>query len=654
MAFRAFGRLVFNLRRKFVQIPQTTVMEPLRYACRAVPLRSFCARVTALRQLRCDARAAAAFGHDRSTPPGTSPSRPCRTYDEGHPGTTPVDLNLEQVISAARVRKAPMASETAGYLALAVADALAVSPGVVRDTDVMLNTEGTVWVAGAQRIDDPVAPERSVRALLQRLLAAAAGSSPALTACARRANGPGLRSLIEELETALIPVNRDAARRAIARLAREAVRQAEIGPAVVGTYHSDRPPAPRPSPAKAPPVRPRPEVAPSSAPPSKPLTPQNRDRVQAPPVPEPPGAALTPSFAAFVVANEHDFTDPMLVPPTFDPETIHLSSNGAIPGVVAPIVPSEGRANCRGGNQGDELPVSSSALRSLSASPDQHGHDPERVARYAALELTPPLSTYDPFCPVEIRPDSGSAPKTTASALEPEPAHAKPPPSPTPPLVVPVDRVVTGSVATGDQAVSRLDARSTSAPDPQPHRSGMEPSESREAQDKAREAGSAQTAEVASRLQSGEQAEPAATTSGDSPSTGSCDRLAPETPREQHREPGTDDRTVQPKRVDELLASFAVSEKRSSRNVSGELKKLVGLEPTPLVPLSAWSPETLSEPVAAPKDGQGDAIVLRGPTEFQRPRAPKTALSISILFLVALVSAAVGIYLRWPTFFLGR
>src|SRR5207344_741005 len=48
--------------------------------------------------------------------------------------------------------------------------------------------------------------------------------TPALGAAARRKPGAGLRALVEEIEAALIPVNRAAGRRALARLAREVKR----------------------------------------------------------------------------------------------------------------------------------------------------------------------------------------------------------------------------------------------------------------------------------------------------------------------------------------------------------------------------------------------------------------------------------------------
>jgi hypothetical protein len=70
--------------------------------------------------------------------------------------------------------------------------------------------------------------EASVRGLLARLLLASGVLTPGLSAAARRTSGAGLLALAGELETALIPVNRAAGRRALGRLARE-VRRVKLG-----------------------------------------------------------------------------------------------------------------------------------------------------------------------------------------------------------------------------------------------------------------------------------------------------------------------------------------------------------------------------------------------------------------------------------------
>ncbi|WP_437586591.1 hypothetical protein [Sorangium sp. So ce1000] len=140
-------------------------------------------------------------------------------------------VTLEEVVAAAHARSASLVPETSGYLALAVSDATSRLPLRLDDHAVLLTTEGTVTVRSR---GEPVAPAeaaRLLRDLLARLLAASAGSMPNLTATARPrpASEQDPEVVARELEAALIPVNRNAARRALARLARETLRAKETG-----------------------------------------------------------------------------------------------------------------------------------------------------------------------------------------------------------------------------------------------------------------------------------------------------------------------------------------------------------------------------------------------------------------------------------------
>ncbi|AUX45697.1 uncharacterized protein SOCE26_071930 [Sorangium cellulosum] len=140
-------------------------------------------------------------------------------------------VTLEEVLDAAHARHASLAPETSGYLALAVSDATSRLPLRLEDRAVLLTTEGTVTVRSR---GEPVAPAeaaRLLRDLLARLLAASAGSVPNLAATARPRPEPDRDpvAVARELEAALIPVNRNAARRALARLARETLRAKDAG-----------------------------------------------------------------------------------------------------------------------------------------------------------------------------------------------------------------------------------------------------------------------------------------------------------------------------------------------------------------------------------------------------------------------------------------
>ncbi|WP_437285275.1 hypothetical protein [Sorangium sp. So ce406] len=140
-------------------------------------------------------------------------------------------VTLDEVLAAAHARCASLVPETSGYLALAVSDATSRLPLRLDDRAVLLTTEGTVTV---RTRGEPVAPAeaaRLLRDLLARLLAASVGSMPnlATTARPRPASEQDPDAVARELEAALIPVNRNAARRALARLARETLRAKEAG-----------------------------------------------------------------------------------------------------------------------------------------------------------------------------------------------------------------------------------------------------------------------------------------------------------------------------------------------------------------------------------------------------------------------------------------
>ncbi|WP_437721463.1 hypothetical protein [Sorangium sp. So ce861] len=169
-------------------------------------------------------------------------------------------VTLEEVLAAAHARCASLVPETSGYLALAVVDATSRLPLRLDDRAVLLTTEGTVT---ARSRGEPVAPAeaaRLLRDLLARLLSASAGSMPNLAATARPRPASELDpdAVARELEAALIPVNRNAARRALARLARETLRAKEAGrlrraraevqerPAAQGASEAVRPPPARP------------------------------------------------------------------------------------------------------------------------------------------------------------------------------------------------------------------------------------------------------------------------------------------------------------------------------------------------------------------------------------------------------------------------
>jgi hypothetical protein len=143
-----------------------------------------------------------------------------------------MSVTLSELLAAVRARRASIVAEVAGYLVLGVADQIAGAPRVLAASEVALSAEGLLRIAGGAAASDTQA-EASLRALLGRLLGVAASVTPALMRAANRPAAAGVAPLIHELEVALIPVNRSAARRALARLHRDVTRAKEAGLAVM-------------------------------------------------------------------------------------------------------------------------------------------------------------------------------------------------------------------------------------------------------------------------------------------------------------------------------------------------------------------------------------------------------------------------------------
>ncbi len=197
-------------------------------------------------------------------------------------------VTLDEVFEAAAVRRASLVPETSGYLALAVGDAVEKLPFAVEDRAVLLTTEGTVTLT---RRGEPVGPEQAAKGLrdiLARLLAVSIGTMPGLAAAARprKESARGVEGVIGEIEAALIPVNRAAARRALARLARETQRAKESGKL-----------APKPRAEPAPQHAPRVE-----APPPAPLPVLKTTAIKASEPPPPPAAKPVEAAPAIAVA----------------------------------------------------------------------------------------------------------------------------------------------------------------------------------------------------------------------------------------------------------------------------------------------------------------------------------------------------------------
>ncbi len=133
-------------------------------------------------------------------------------------------VTLDEVFAVVGTKRVPLAPELAGYLVLEIAEHADPGGGEVDPKTVFIGQEGSVALVKVRREGPVEGTEASVRGTLARLLEASGTQTPALAAAAKRRSGGGLRALSEEIEAALIPVNRAAGRRALARLAREVKR----------------------------------------------------------------------------------------------------------------------------------------------------------------------------------------------------------------------------------------------------------------------------------------------------------------------------------------------------------------------------------------------------------------------------------------------
>jgi hypothetical protein len=141
-------------------------------------------------------------------------------------------VTLDEVFAAAAGRAASIVPETSGYLALALGDATSRASFAIEERSVLLTTEGSVTIGRRGAMQSPQQAAEGLRSILARLLSFATGSAmPALSnaARAREESDRGVDAVVHEIEAALIPVNRAAARRALARLARETIKAKENG-----------------------------------------------------------------------------------------------------------------------------------------------------------------------------------------------------------------------------------------------------------------------------------------------------------------------------------------------------------------------------------------------------------------------------------------
>lgn len=132
-------------------------------------------------------------------------------------------VSLTEIIAGARMRHASLVPESAGHLILGVMRAMAGRAVRVDSADVVLDTDGHVIVEGQARRVEADEAARWLQDLLAALLEVSQGKSSGLRAVVEETCAD-LEYVLAGVTRALIPINRGAAKRALARLARETLR----------------------------------------------------------------------------------------------------------------------------------------------------------------------------------------------------------------------------------------------------------------------------------------------------------------------------------------------------------------------------------------------------------------------------------------------
>lgn len=133
-------------------------------------------------------------------------------------------ITMRDVVLAVRYGDASLVGESAGYVVLGAADLALRRLELATVDSVGLSGEGAVILEGSPCSAEDA--EVGLRSLLGQLLELVRSPCPNLNRVVQRKEVRGLMGLVTELEAALVPVNRKAARRSLARLARETKRSA--------------------------------------------------------------------------------------------------------------------------------------------------------------------------------------------------------------------------------------------------------------------------------------------------------------------------------------------------------------------------------------------------------------------------------------------
>ena len=140
-------------------------------------------------------------------------------------------VGLSDVALAADRGMSPLGPELCGFILLEATSRLReVGGGAIEGQNLAVGTQGHVALTAPPTRASEAEAVASLRALLAALLGLATSSTPALRQCARRQDPRSTCATFErELFAALIPLNRQASRRGLARLARSTLDALENG-----------------------------------------------------------------------------------------------------------------------------------------------------------------------------------------------------------------------------------------------------------------------------------------------------------------------------------------------------------------------------------------------------------------------------------------
>ena len=155
------------------------------------------------------------------------------------PANDEKNMNAKDLLLSLRSRAAPLPYDFGAFIALETCEAVSSSPRLVELSDIEIGNDGAIAVNDGEAVSSADAARYVARVLSELLSQSGPGVPPMLEQLAK--NGPSawtLETLRDELSICLVPLNRGASRRVLARMLREANRDPNA------RSESARPPGP--------------------------------------------------------------------------------------------------------------------------------------------------------------------------------------------------------------------------------------------------------------------------------------------------------------------------------------------------------------------------------------------------------------------------